>query len=80
MNRLKKLSNSTKLAIFAFICVLMTNVLVWKEHQSQDNEYVRTPVSHITTQDALKKGEHLYKRDPVTGAMIHSQNCPNPLN
>lgn len=69
------------IAIFAFICVLiMTGVFVWKEQQSQDNEYVRTPVSHITTQTALENGEHLYKRDSVTGVMIHSQDCPNPLN
>lgn len=49
------------------------------EQHSQDKEYVSTPVSRITVQTALEKGKHLYRRDPVTGAMVHSQNCPNPI-
>lgn len=68
------------IAILAFFCVLMTGVFAYKEQQSQDKEYMNSPVSHITIQDALEKGEHLYRRDSITGAMVHSQDCPNPLD
>jgi hypothetical protein len=63
-----------------FICVVIMTIILTSNHQSQEKQDVYyVPVSHITIQKALEAGEHLYRMDPVTGAMIHSEDCPNPL-
>jgi len=71
-------SLSMILLVIVFLCVIITIVLTFKK-QSQEKQDAYAPYSHITVQMALENGEHLYKRDSITGAMIHSQDCPNPL-
>ena len=73
------LSKSTIIILLVIVfCVIITIVLTLKE-QSQEKQDAYVPCSHITVQMALEKGEHLYKRDSITGEMIHSQDCPNSL-
>ena len=72
-------SLSMILLVIVFLCIIITIVLIFKKQSQEKQDAYAPPYSHITVQKALENGEHLYERDSITGAMIHSQDCPNPL-
>lgn len=76
------LSIATKKTFWSIIILMIVFglYLLRNNQRSHQKEPPKIPVSHITVQKALEAGEHLYRRDSVTGAMVHSPNCPNPLN
>lgn len=69
------------ISLVLFILMIVSGLYLLRNNQrNHQKEPPKIPVSHITVQKALEMGEHLYRRDSVTGAMVHSPNCPNPLN
>ena len=69
------------ISLVLFILMIVSGLYLLRNNQkSHQKDPPKIPVSHITVQKALETGEHLYIIDSVTGAMVHSPNCPNPLN
>lgn len=69
------------ISLVLFILMIVSGLYLLRNNQrSHQKEPPKIPISHITVQKALETGEHLYRRDSFTGAMVHSPNCPNPLN